>query len=112
MKRIPVLVALLFALASCDGRSPLDPLSGRATLSGVVTDPYGYVWGGVTIGIVHPEREVVANGLTDDEGRYSISRIPPGQYRIWLQLGRTGPGYFVGDLDLREGHTTFDIVSR
>ena len=46
---------------------------------------------------------MVADGLTNDDGRYSISRLRPGQYRVWLQLGRTGPGYFVGDIDLREG---------
>ncbi len=113
VKRIPFLLVLLFALVSCDSHSPTNPFTGRsATLSGVVTDRYGNVWGGVSIGIVHPDRGVVASGLTDDDGRYSIRRLRPGKYRVWLQLGRTGPGYFVGDIDLREGHNTFDIVSR
>lgn len=112
VKRIPFLVVLLFALASCDSHSPTDPFIGRATLSGSVTDRYGHVWGGVSIGIVHPEKGVVADALTGDDGRYSIRRLRPGQYRVWLQLGRTGPGYFVGDIDLREGDNTFDIVSR
>jgi hypothetical protein len=113
VNRISFVLVLLFVLVSCDGLSPTDPLSGRsATLSGVVADSYGNVWGGVSIGIVHPARGVVASGLTDHGGRYSITRVNPGQYRVWLQLGRTGPGYFVGDIDLRDGHNTFDIVSR
>jgi hypothetical protein len=113
MKRAPFLLVLALGLFSCDGYSPTDPFAGNAaTLAGVVTDPYGRVWGGVTIGIVHAEKGVVADGLTDDKGRYSISRIRPGQYRVWLQLGRTGPGYFVGDIDLRDGHNTLNIVSQ
>jgi hypothetical protein len=91
MKRIPLLLVLALALVSCDGHSPTDPFNRHsATLSGVVTDKYGYVWGGVTIGIIHPDQGVVANGLTDHHGRYSISRLSPGHYRVWLQLGRTG----------------------
>jgi hypothetical protein len=73
---------------------------------------HDYVWGGVTIGIIHPDQGVVANGLTDRHGRYSISRLSPGHYRVWLQLGRTGPGYFLDDIDLRDGQNTLDIVSR
>jgi hypothetical protein len=113
VKRISLLLVLLVVLVSCDGHSPTDPFGERtAALSGVVTDPYGNVWGGVSIGIVHPDGGVVASGLTDDHGRYSIRRLRAGQYRVWLQLGRTGPGYFVGDVDLREGQNTLDIVSR
>jgi hypothetical protein len=113
VKRIPLLPGLLFALVFCDGDSPTGPLSGdRATLSGVVTDGYGNVSGGVSIGIVEPPGGVVDSGMTDDHGRYSITRLRPGPYRVWLQLGRTGPGYFVADVDLGEGHNTLDIVSR
>lgn len=112
MKRISLLLGLLLVLVSCDGHSPTSPSTGRwASLSGVVTDPYANVWGGVSIGIVDPSG-VVGSGVTDDKGSYSIGPLRPGHYRIWLQLGRTGPGYFVGDVDLREGRNTFDIVSR
>ena len=113
MKRIPLPLVLLvlLSLVSCDG-SPTSPFSGSsATLSGVVKDPYGHVWGGVTIGVVAVEG-VVADGRTNDEGRYTIKRIEPGHYKIWLQLGKTGPGYFVADVDLHEGQNTLDIVSR
>ncbi len=113
VKRLPLLLVLLFALVSCDGNSPTAPFAGgSATLSGAVTDRYGQVWGGVTVGVVQPGGVVVASGLTGNDGRYSIRDIRPGEYRIWLQLGRTGPGEFVGDIELREGRNTFDIVSR
>jgi hypothetical protein len=113
MKRMPQLLVLLLVLVSCGGRSPTDPSGGsRATLSGRVTDPYGHIWGGVSIGVVRPNGGVVASGLTGDNGRYSIGGLTPGPYRVWLQLGRTGPGYFAADVDLREGRNTLDIVSR
>ena len=70
------------------------------------------MWGGVSIGIVQADKGVVASGLTDDRGRYSIGQLAPGHYRVWLQLGRTGQGYFVGDIDLTQGYNTYDIVSR
>ena len=112
MKRAPFLLVLLFALASCNG-SPTDPLGSRtATLSGVVKDRYESVWGGVTVGLIGENGTVAADGKTDDHGRYSISRLHPGQYHVWLQLGRTGPGYFVDDVLLRDGQNTLDIVSR
>jgi hypothetical protein len=110
VKRIPLLLALLVVFTSCDGFSPTDPSSGHsATLSGVVTNAYGSVWGGVSVGLV--QTEVVASEMTDQHGRYSI-KVAPGHYRVWLQLGRTGPGYFVNDVDLIAGHNTYDIVSR
>jgi hypothetical protein len=113
MKRMPPLLVLLLVLVSCGGHSPTDPFGGRpATLSGRVTDPYDHVWGGVSIGVVRPNGGVVASGLTGDNGRYSIGSITPGPYRVWLQLGRTGPGYFAADVDLHEGRNTLDIVSR
>lgn len=113
VNRLPLLLVLLFVLVSCDGASPTSPFdAGSATLSGVVADRYGSVWGGVTIGIVQPGGGVVASGATGNDGRYSIRGLHPGQYRIWLQLGRTGPGEFVGDIELREGRNTFDIVTR
>lgn len=115
MKRNPlplVLLVLSLLLISCDGSSPTSPLTAHtATLTGVVADAYGSVWGGVTIGIVSPEG-VVADGGTNDQGRYTIRRIPPGHYKIWLQLGRTGPGYFASELNLHEGENTLDIVTR
>jgi hypothetical protein len=110
VKRIPLLLVLLAALVSCNGESPTSPLDRSATLSGVVTDRYGNVWGGVSIGLVQAEG-VVASGSTNGEGRYSIRGVRPGQYKVWLQLGRTGPGGFVGDIALHEGQNSFDIVS-
>ena len=112
MKPLRYLLPLLFVLLSCHGHSPTDPAGGRATLSGVVTDRYGNVWGGVSIGVVDPSASVVADGLTDGHGRYSIHQIRPGHYRIWLQLGRTGPGYFAADVDLHGGENTLDLVSQ
>jgi hypothetical protein len=115
VKRIPILLgslALLITLVSCNGHSPTDPGEARsASLSGTVRDPHGNVWGGVGIGLVEPDGGVTADAVTDDEGRYSILALRPGKYLVWLQLGGTGPGYSVGEVEVHEGHTVFDIVS-
>lgn len=110
MRHLPLL-ALLLVLTSCEGLSPTEPFSTTSTLSGVVKDPYGSVWGGVTVGLV-ADQGVAASGHTNDGGRYSLKSLRPGHYRVWLQLGRTGPGEFVGEIELREGNNTFDIQTR
>jgi hypothetical protein len=111
MNRIALVLVLLILVVSCEGRSPTDPSGGWARLSGVVTNPYGSVWGGVTVSIVNANGAVVATSMSDQRGRYSLTVRPPGHYRVWLQLGRTGPGYFVGEIDLRVGRNSFNIVS-
>jgi len=107
MRRLLLSLFLLVAFTACN--SPTEPFS-RADLSGVVKDQYGNVWGGVSVSAVTPGG-VAATGVTGNDGRYTIKRITPGHYRVWLQLGPTGPGYFVGDVDLHDGANTFDIVS-
>ena len=112
MKRAPFLLVLLLALVACD-RSPTDPFGRRtASLSGIVKDAYGNIWGGVTIGLIGAEGTVTVDGKTDDHGRYSIGGLHAGTYHVWLQLGRTGPGYYVADVVLHDGQNTYDIVSR
>jgi hypothetical protein len=111
MKRIALVLALVSLVMSCEGGSPTDPFDGWANLSGVVTNAYGSVWGGVTVAVINADGAVVGTAMTDQRGRYSLTLRPPGHYRVWLQLGRTGPGYFVGDIDLRAGKNTFNIVS-
>jgi len=99
------------AFTACDGHSPTEPFGARAaTISGVVKDKYNNVWGGVSVGIL-TDQGVAGNGLTNREGRYSVSGLQPGHYRVWLQLGRTGPGSLVGEVDLHQGFNAFDIVS-
>jgi hypothetical protein len=110
MKRTFLVLVLLLLLTSCNRLT--DPLDSRtSTLTGVVKDSYGNVWGGVSIGLVK-DQGVEASGLTGDGGRYTIRNLHTGHYRVWLQLGRTGQGSFVGDVDLQEGTNTFDIVTK
>lgn len=112
MKRLAWLLPLsLLLVVSCNGRSPTDPAGGWATLSGVVSNPYGSVWGGVSVGLVDANGSVVGSARTDQSGRYSLTMRSPGRYRVWLQLGPTGPGSFVADIELHAGNNTLDIVS-
>lgn len=113
VKRISLLLVLLLALVSCNGKLPTDPFTGgTAALSGKVTDPHGNIWGGVSVSVIRTDEGVVGTALTDDHGEYLIRRLKPGPYRVHLTLGRTGPNYEVGDVVLREGENKFDIVSR
>jgi hypothetical protein len=105
------LVFLLLFLTSCNWLSPTDPSDERsASITGVVKNAYDSVWGGVSVGMV-TETGVAASALTGNDGRYRIRRLRPGHYRVWLQLGRTGPGGYVGEIDLQPGQNTFDIVT-
>ena len=90
-----LLLLLLLSAASASARQATTPtpvkdpatLSGRVTMSGgkparevpVVLQPAEWA----------PQKVTVAKGLTDEEGRYKLTNVPPGRY----QLTAVSPGY-------------------
>ncbi len=79
------IAALMAALAAAPlaAQVPADapPAVEHATLRGVVVDSVrGGFLKGASVGIVGPSRMA----LTDSLGRFSIDRIPPGEYRVAL----------------------------
>jgi outer membrane receptor protein involved in Fe transport len=62
--------------------------SATATLSGVITDPNGAVIAGAQITATQKATGVQRETTTNDEGRYVLTNLPPGQYEV--QVKATG----------------------
>src|SRR5258708_3654231 len=79
MKKLGVLVAALAVLSI-----PLITLaqSTDATLMGRVLDPGKATVPGASVEATNVDTNVSYKGTTDSEGRFTISDLPPGNYRI------------------------------
>jgi hypothetical protein len=79
MKKLGVLVALLAVLSV-----PLITLaqSTNATLMGRVLDPGKATVPGASVEATNVDTNISYKGTTDNEGRFTIPDLPPGNYRI------------------------------
>ena len=59
--------------------------TGRATLTGVVTDPTGAVVANVPVKAVHVDTGTTMIGTTTDTGNYTIGQMPIGAYEITVE---------------------------
>ncbi len=57
-----------------------------ASIVGTITDERGGILPGVTVVAENIETRLTRTGLTNDSGNYSISQLPPGEYRISTSL--------------------------
>ena len=62
--------------------------STNATVSGLVLDPSGRVIPNADIEILNESTGVLYSGKTNETGIYTVSILPPGQYR--LQVSKIG----------------------
>lgn len=60
--------------------------STTATVSGVVTDQTNASLPGATVTITDVERNTQQAAMTDGAGRYVITSLPPGTYRLTVEL--------------------------
>ena len=56
--------------------------SGRATVSGIVTDASGAVVSGVEVTATNQDTNVVTSAATNSSGRYTLLNLPVGPYTI------------------------------
>src|SRR5579859_7094261 len=56
-------------------------LRGNGGLSGAVTDPSGAAVANANVTIKDQNGAIVAQTMTDSEGEYAVSSLPPGNYR-------------------------------
>src|SRR6185436_12506720 len=111
MLRCSLLLTALLVLTSCGDHSPTYPLADDlATISGKVTNKYGVVTA-ATVSLVTSEG-VLATANTGGSGTYTIKRVRPTHYHVYVYLGRQMPELFHGEVDLHGGMNTFDIVTR
>jgi hypothetical protein len=73
--------------AAATAASPVAP--GMATLTGTVSDPAGAVIPGATVKLTNPASGAALSVRSDRSGRYSISGLAVGTYRV----DATAPGF-------------------
>ena len=56
-----------------------------ATISGVVKDPSGAPFRGAFVRAQNVQSKISMNVLSDNQGRYRIQNLPPGEYRVRIE---------------------------
>src|SRR5580692_7880352 len=70
----------LIAAASCPGTASAQ--SGVGALTGVITDASGSAVAGAFVQMKNAERRLNFMVITQEQGKYSIDRLPPGNYVV------------------------------
>ncbi len=73
-----LLSLVLFASVSSLFAQDLDDV----TITGRITDPAGLPVSGATVKAVHIETAIERTAVTNEEGRYRLVELKPGQYRV------------------------------
>src|SRR5215467_10476035 len=58
-----------------------------ATLSGTVSDPQGLPVKGAKVTVINSVTAAERSTLADDNGRYNLVGLPPGQYKLMVDGG-------------------------
>src|SRR5271166_1485145 len=84
------LAALLASVICSPGQeAPPSATKSQGISSGldlVVVDPSGAVVPRAKVIIADGAKELLANGLTDRRGKFSVSQVPPGAYQVTVRL--------------------------
>ncbi len=75
---------VLGASLSASAQSTVD-----GAISGVVEDPNGAIVRGATVSIRNEGTNLERTGTTDDEGRFRVVQLPPGNYTVTVNV----PGF-------------------
>jgi hypothetical protein len=100
------LSVLMLVLLSC---TPLLSQSEKGQVSGQVTDPQGFAVPGVKLQLVNQETTVAVETTSDDTGHYKFTDVPPGRYKVTVQLEGFNP-FSSEDLTVVTNQTlTYDV---
>jgi len=106
MKSLALIVAVILAVASVPAQQP------QGALTGVVRDASGMVLPGVTVEVTGPNPGAKSHVVvTDTQGRYNLSDLPPGSYAVSFRLAgfRTRTRNFACWRECRQVHS--DILT-
>ncbi len=67
--------------------TPLEGQTGRAAITGIVTDKTSRVLTGVEVTAVNLETGTATNAQSNRVGRYSLLNLPMGRYSLWFREG-------------------------
>src|SRR6267142_1599347 len=85
--------------------SAMAQSSTTGSIEGVVTDPNGQVVKGATVNATSPNLITAQSAITGDDGRYLISALPPGKYKITIESPGFGK-YEQADVSVNLGRTS------
>lgn len=79
--------------------------AANATLTGAVTDPHGAYVSGANITVTHKATGVKREAMSNNDGLYVISNLPPGEYELRVQATGFTTKVTKTGLDLKVGET-------
>src|SRR5882672_7733189 len=85
--------------------SAMAQSSTTGSIEGTVTDPNGQVVKGATVNATSPNLITAQSAITGDDGRYLISALPPGKYKLTIESPGFGK-YEQGDVSVNLGKTS------
>jgi outer membrane receptor protein involved in Fe transport len=103
MKKVFMFV-LALALAVF-ATSAMAQSSTTGSIEGAVTDPNGAAIKGATVTVTSPNMMSSKTAVTGDDGRYVVSALPPGTYKVAVDASGFGK-YEKGDVPVNLGRTT------
>jgi len=83
----PLMIALLCVLGLVLGiTSPLKAQLYTGSVAGTITDPSGAAVRGAKVTATDQEKGFDFNGTSDESGKYLIRQLPPGKYRVSVEV--------------------------
>ena len=81
---------MVLVFASLLAGSPAMAQQTEARIAGTVSDQNGGVLPGVTVTVTSSATGAARTAVTDDQGRYTITNLPPGTYTVAAELSGFG----------------------
>src|SRR5947207_6333867 len=100
--------AFMFVLAltlAMFATSAMAQSSTTGSIEGQVTDPNGAAVKGATVTATSPNLITAQSATTGDEGRYLISALPPGKYKVTVDASGFGK-FSKDDVAVNLGHSS------
>ncbi len=80
-------------------------------ITGTVKDPSGAVLGGVAVAVVNELTGETRHVVTDASGRYVVTNLPPGDYRVEVSIPGVQPVRKTGVKVVEAVPTGLDIIA-
>lgn len=82
-----IFVGISLVLLVLGGTGVVSAQVNTATLAGTVSDPQGLGVKGAKVTLINSATGATRISVTDDEGRYNLVGLPPGQYKMTVDAG-------------------------